>query len=539
MKTFFFNKINPAFCCLFFLFLALSSNAQSKREILDRRVRALDNFKTSRYHLALPDFLILDSLDGIENNYAYPLAVCYIMEDNSNLAVPYIKECLKIPEKYPITLFFYAGRTYHFEHDFDEAIVNYNIYNSLMLQEKKKDYEGIARVYRLMEMCRNAKEFVSNSLNIKIENLGDKINSNYPEYAPVITADEKKIIYTSARPNNDYRNKVQNDGHFMEDVYISEKDANNNWTTSQRMPDGVNSLGNDASISLTPDGHKLLIYRAHQENWLNSSSGDLYISELQGEKWSVPTPFPTPINSSFWESSAYFSANEKVLLFTSNRPGGLGGTDIYISNKLPNGQWDTPQNLGNKINTHSDEDSPYLHFDGKTLYFSSNGHKSMGGFDIFVSNYDEVTKEWKSPVNIGYPINSAHDDIYFSLSADGKRIYFSSIRANTLGNRDIFCAHFKEEGASVMVVSGVIRDSLTHQPLEAVIKLVDKSTNQILGVFNSNTSTGKYLLILPEGKNYDIIIESNLHEVCKEEFDISKINTYEEVNRNINMCLKK
>ena len=532
------NKFFAIFCLLIVLNIA-STNGQSKRELFNYKTRANENFKSYRYHLALPDFLTLDSIDGAENTYIYPIAVCYMMQDNSSEALPYFKECLKTADKYPLDLFYYAGKTLHLEHEFEEAIVNFDIYNSLMLQKKKKNFKTIAKIYREIEMCRNGKDYTSHPASIKIENLGMQINTKYPEYAPVVTADEKKIIYTSNRPHSTFNPKVQSDGHYMEDIYVSEKDENNQWQLSQILPSGVNSVGNDASISITPDGHKLLIYRATQDYWIKSSSGDLYTVELKGDQWSEPLPLPEVINSSSWESSACFSANEKLLLFTSNRPGGMGGTDIYISAKLPGGQWDTPKNFSSKINTSFDEDSPYLHPDGKSLYFSSNGHKSMGGFDIFVSTYDDIKKEWNEPVNLGYPINSAHDDIYFSLSADGKRIYFSSIRPESHGNRDLYCAHFNETPASLMVVSGVIRDSLTQQPLEAIIKLIDKSTNQLLGVFNSNSSTGKYLLVLPEGKNYHVVIESEFHELCDEYFDISKISSFEEVKKNIVLCQKK
>jgi Tol biopolymer transport system component len=189
-------------------------------------------------------------------------------------------------------------------------------------------------------------------------------------------------------------------------------------------------------------------------------------------------------------------------------------------------------NAGPVINTPFDEDSPYMHPDGKSLYFSSNGHKTMGGFDIFVSRYSEDNK-WSIPQNIGYPLNTPHDDLHFSLTADGKRVYFSSIRPEGFGDRDIYYADIEKEAAEVMIMKGYVLDSMSKKPLDAKIYLKDKNTNEITGIFKSNSLSGKYLVLLSEEKNYTFSVEAENYESFNQDIDIADLHKFEELTRNV------
>jgi Tol biopolymer transport system component len=379
---------------------------------------------------------------------------------------------------------------------------------------------------------------VSKPSSIKVINLGDTINSEYADYGPVLTADQQMLIFTSARPNTTGGEIDESDGRYYEDIYISYK-LNSGWTAPLGIGPGINTNGHDASISLSPDGQKLLIYRYDQDLLSSGIPGDLYVSKLKGTTWTNATKLPQSINTRAWEPSACYSADERSLFFSSNREGGKGGTDLYMVRQLPNGEWALPMNLGDKLNTPFDEDSPFIHPDGKTLYFSSNGHKTMGGYDIFVSRYDDEKKEWSTPENLGYPINTAHDDIHFTLTADGRRVYFSSIRPEGKGDNDIYYADMNTEAADVVVIKGIVSDSVTKQPKEALIIVYDTNTNELIGKYNSNSSTGKYIIILSEGRKYNITVEAEKYILHFENFDASKLKGFEEKEKNISLSPKK
>ena len=199
-------------------------------------------------------------------------------------------------------------------------------------------------------------------------------------------------------------------GDYYEDVFISYKEEEG-WSKPKNIGPVINSHGHDAAIGLSPDGQTLYLYRSDSVKW-----GNIFACRLNGEIWESPMKLKAPINSKNWEGSCSINADNNILFFVSNRPEGFGGKDIYMIRKLPNGEWAAPKNLGPTINTPEDEDAPFIHVDGQTLYFSSKGHKSMGGYDIFKTTYNEGG--WSTPTNIGYPINTAEDDRFFVLSPD-------------------------------------------------------------------------------------------------------------------------
>jgi Tol biopolymer transport system component len=527
---------------ILFLFISLISFqclAQPKKnpvqanskEVLKLESEAKSLFDKQDFIAAQPLYEKLDSINPKTGKYNYSLAVCYINNDLNRKALPYIELCLKRSSTMPAVLSYYAGRTYHLSHRFDDAIRYYSRYRDHV--KKSGDKNGkqvIMKLNRLIEMCNNGKMLMKNKLSLEVFNISKNINSKFPDYRPVVSLDEGEIIFTSNRPNTTGGQKDAA-GVYFEDIYISHR-TDTGWSKPSQMSSNINTNGNDAAVSLSASGKKLIIYRYGKENLMATPSGDLFISELIDGKWSKATRLPNTINSSGWEPSACLSQDESTMYFTSNREGGVGGTDIYIVKKLPDGSWSLPQNLGPQINTAGDEDSPSIQPDGKTLYFSSSGHKSMGGYDIFVTKYDEDKKQWSQPENVGYPINTAHDDLYFSWSEDGKRVYFSSLRPEGMGEKDLYYAVIHEELAGTMIVKGLVTDSVSLQPLETKIKVMDKVTRQVVGIFNSD-KTGKYLITLDEGKDYMVSIETEGYEPSSYVTDLTELQEYGEINRNI------
>jgi Tol biopolymer transport system component len=527
-----------SFFLFFFVVTPSISQSLTKRQILDLEREAQENFQVGAYHKALPIYLRLDSVSKGDPHYAYPIGVCYIQERNEAKALPFLEKCLATPDKYPHKLNFYLATAYHLSHRLDEAIKYYEIYKVSL--KKKIHGDIIKEMDRQIQMCNTGKELMAKPLQIEIINLGKTVNSKYPEYGAVISANEDELIFTSNRPNTTGGGIDEGDGRFYEDIYISYKDKTGIWSPPVKMGSGINTNGHDASISLSPDGQKLILYRNEaKEGMITTSAGELFVSDLHGATWSRPVKFPAQINNGAYQPSACLSEDQRVMFFTSNREGGMGGTDLYSVKKLSNGQWALPQNMGKALNTQYNEDSPYLHPDGKTLYFSSDGHKTMGGYDIFVSHFNDSTKAWSSPENVGYPISTAHDDIHFSWSADAKRVYFSSIRPEGQGDKDIYYGNIEKEAAQVLVVKGMVYDSLSSKPMEAVIKVTDINSGEFVGVYSSNSATGKYIIILPEGKNYTFSIEALNYGTYNQNIDVSELHTFKEIDKNISLCPKK
>ncbi|TAH25570.1 MAG: hypothetical protein EAZ07_06475 [Cytophagales bacterium] len=524
------------YCTL--LFLITFSNyleAQKKLEIYQLQVTAKEYFDNYKYHLALPVYLTLYQLNPEVSEYKYAIAYCYLFLDKNEKALPFFQLCLQEPEKYPLQMMYYAAKAYHLSGKYDFALKYFEIYKNYLSQNKKNIKNGmVASAERDIRICSTAKELSAKPNGIKITNMGGTINTEYPEYGPVVSADQSILIFTSNRPNTTGGNIDPIDGKYFEDIYICYH-TDTGWSIPEKMGTNINTFGHDASIGLSADGQKLILYRYSEATATFKASGDLYISELNGNTWMPAVKMSENINSSGWEPSASLSSDEKTLFFTSDRKDGKGGTDIYSIKKLPHGEWAMPQNLGDIINTPYDEDSPYLHPDGKTLYFSSNGHNTMGGYDIFKSKWDEDLKTWSIPINIGPPINTPHDDIHFSWSADGRRVFFSSIRSEGFGDRDLYYADLNTDAAEVMLLKGRVLDSTSKQPISAKIYISDKPSNDIIESASSNSETGKYLLLFSEGKGYRIEIQAKGYETIIQDVNIEELHEFKEIHQDFFM----
>ena len=427
----------------------------------------------------------------------------------------------------------YLGEAYHHNHLFDKAINSYQKFLGLVKSQKKPDAELINDLERRIEMCGNGKLLVKSPVKVKISNLGSGVNTKFPDYVPVVSADEETMVFTSRRAGTTGGEKDFTDNQFFEDIYISQK-VNGKWGKATQVGYGINTEEHDAAVAISQDGQDLIIYKEDKSN----GTGDLYITNLDGEVWSTPKSLGKNVNSKYWEPSASLSSDERLLFFTSDRPEGLGGRDVYVSIRQLNGEYGPAINMGSKINTKYDEDAPFIHADGKTLYFSSKGHNSMGGFDIFECNIDELTGEvLTQPKNIGYPINTADDDIFFVWSADGRRAYFSSEREGGMGEKDLYMLEREEADAKLTVLKGKVLDCETNLPVASSIKVVDLTKSTEIGVYNSNKKTGNYVVILPAGKNYGVSFEARGYLFSSKNIDIPDLKNYQEYKDEV--CLNK
>lgn len=419
---------------------------------------------------------------------------------------------------------FDLAKALHLNYKFDEAIAMANQY----LSNKRAIADDKVAAEQIIKYCENAKILYANPTNAKITNAGNVLNTENEEYVPVVSADESIMIFTyvGKESTGGRQNKLMQPfeyGDYYEDVFQSKK-INGEW--GKPTPIGnINTNTHDAAIALSPDGQKLFIYRDNGDD-----HGDIYISYLKDTTWSVPVKILGEVNSYAWEGSCSLTSNGKTLYFSSERSGGYGGRDIYKASLLPDSTWGKVVNLGDSINTALDDDAPFIHPDGVTLYYSSKGKKSMGGFDIFEAKMNTKDSTFGNPKNLGYPINTTDDDIYYVLAANGKTGYYASGKKGGSGLKDLY---FVDPGVTtektpvVCLVKGTI--TFNKQPVEGNIAItVTSKNNEIYSNLKSNTATGHYVNTFPAGANYKITLSYQNYYPRTYEFDATTITQYTE-----------
>jgi hypothetical protein len=389
------------------------------------------------------------------------------------------------------------ARLRHREMRFDEAIALYDAYKKLNYRMVKDD-----EVDRLSAMSRQAKVLVASPVDVQVRNLGATVNSEAHDYCPMVTSDGTTLYFTSRRPGT-LGGRKDAAGQYFEDIYMTSL-SDGIWGRVRNIGQPVNTVMHDATVGLDPNGDRMIIYRTQPD----LVSGDLYEVSQRNGQWEEPVQLTSMINSDAHEPSATIAPGGEEIYFTSDRVGGFGGRDLYRIRRLPNGEWSLPLNLGPGINTPYDEDAPFMHSDGITLFFSSNGHATMGGYDVFKATLmDADMNGWSAPENMGYPLNTVNDDIYFSLGADGHTGYFSSERSGGLGLQDIYEVAFPTSQIDYVLVRGMVTDT-AEQPLRARITLMDRERTEVFGVYNTNASTGRYIMVLTPGVDHALLVES-------------------------------
>lgn len=518
-----------ALCSILFMF-SVSAFSQANLDIKSLQKEALGYFEVDEFNNALPLYKKIDSLKPNDPETLYKLGICYFYAPNSRKkSLPYFEKVRATNLVYK-DLDYYLGCIYQLEHKFDLAILSFESFKKIAEKKGNRVLISVAEIDKHIKECNTGKILMASPLQVKIDNMGASINSVYNEYAPVISADETELIFTSRRPNTTGGGKDDLDGDFFEDIYISFKEGDA-WTKPELISE-INTPTHDACIGLSPDGQKLLIYK-DSKGTTNKRVGFIYSSDLKGNKWTAPVKLGETVNAESYQNSASISGDEQTLYFTSDRPGGFGGIDIYKSSRLPNGEWGVAKNLGPMVNTKEDDDAPFIAADNKTLNFSSKGHDGMGGFDIFTSVLNESDSTWSKPVNIGFPLNTADDDIFFVWSADGTRGYFASSRADSYGGKDLYVVTRPEVTQYLVILKGKITSAATGKPIAANITVVDNKTNQTKGVFSSNSFSGRYTVILPTGGNYGVSVDAEGYLFHSENIDVPIVEQFLEVSKDI------
>ena len=475
--------------------------AQKQGDINKKLDKADKYFRVRNYENALPIYLEVAKSKEIDVPLSYKIGICYYEAEQLSdqvKSIPYLQKVVaKDKKNYPKDLSHKLARMYHKNNQLPKAIATLESYIKSVDTYNKKLHKELKNELKIYN---NAFMALTSQKEVKISTMDSGINSEYTEYNPVVSTDQTVMAYTVLKPNND---KLTSSQKYVEEIYVSYRNIGGKWSAPQMIP--INSKFNVGTAGISPDGENMLIFVGSANN-----TGSIYrIKRESTNEWSQPSPLNRGINSDYLESTASISPDGKTMYFASNRPGGYGGMDVYKAKKNRDGKWDKPQNLGPVINSKYDEDAPYIHPDGKTLFFTSNGLNSIGGNDIFKTVY--VGKKWQEPKNMGYPINTTADDNYFTLTADGSVGYFSSNRLGGKGGQDIYYIDMPESERNIplTLIKGRILDGQSLKPIATRIKVVNKKTQEKIDyVYNPNPKTGNYLIIFPPGENYDMIIES-------------------------------
>jgi len=531
---------------LFFLLLFLFSVTitYSQRDIDasgDEKI-AKEFFLFGDYATALKEYQFLYSKDSSNPDFIYPLGICYLNTNVNKLkAIPFLEKTTQLKDFDPEAMY-QLGVAYQVAYRFDEAIECFGKFKKLIAGANDLNY---ILTDRQIEMCENAMELVKNPINVTFENVGARINSPYPDYNPYVNRKEATLYFTSKRMGN-IGNLMDYDGYYTADIFLSENKYGQ-WEKSKRLATAINSPLVEELCGLSSDGTYLFAFVDNLEYKMQ-----VCVSVKEGKSFQRISSLGLNVNPPKTStSSATITPDKKIIFFSSSREGSIGGSDIYMSKLLPSGEWGVAENIGEEINTKYDEDFPYLAPDGKTLYFASIGHNSMGGYDIFKTTWDKTENTFSEPVNIGYPVNTPEDNTTISFTGSGRYAYVSALRNDTYGNLDIYRVIFndvkpayttlignltemdslsvfevfrktiktdmdslKKMTDSSYLVTNKISDSLgkaykailkgietkyTNGP-EVSIKVINNLTKKVTGTYKPNKHTGKFIIILPPGE---------------------------------------
>ncbi len=516
-------KIYLALAVFIFTLICNYSNAQTNDGF-----GAKDYLEYEDYNRALIEYLKLYKANKGDLNLNTKIGLCYLhVNEDKTKAIPYLEFAYK-KGGYDDELLLYLGMAYMYAYKFDEAIKYFNDYKGKV---KAKNQEI---VNHYIKNCESAKLIIKNPVNVTFENLGKDINSKYPDYQPFVTKDQGTLYFTSGRETNS--KKIQSSqGYFTSDIYFS-KVKEGEWMKAKGIGNMINTAEDEQCVYVTPDGKNMIISIDNEIVF-----GDLFISStLDNKQFSKPVPFNRPVNSEGLELEGCISEDANMMIISSKRDEGLGETDLYMVKKLPNGNWGLPINLGPNINTPYKEAFPRFDEKNNILYFSSEGHDNMGGFDIFKSQFNSETQTFEKAVNMGYPINTPEDNMQFSVAGNKRDGYISAWRKEGIGDLDIYKLIFNDIEIRISVIKGIVtvKDSL-NQEIDAMVSIFNKKTNKKVEAKNANKKSGKYVFAVEPGKYLLTVSSPNFQDYSQEIiiYDKSDSDYIFEIERNI--VLKK
>ncbi len=493
--------------CIAFLAHALLLAGQSKSTLREMFVSAEGELLFEEYAEALPKYLSLLQIYPENYNLYFRIGQCYLNTPGEKAkAIPYLETAAKnISLKYgnsrfsqrhaPYDVLYHLANAYRIDGNFEKALDTYQLFMAGVDAEK---YDT-ALIRFQMQTCHTAQKMMRRPVSVVEKKLGETINSQFSEFNPVISADEKTLLFTRSLP-------------FYDAIFWSRK-RDGQWSEPVNLTPQLGIDQDYYTSSLSPDGKLLLMYKA------DTYDGNIYMSRLEGDTWGRVEKLNSNINTKYWESHATISSDGKRLFFSSNRRESIGGLDIFVSERDSSGRWGPAVNLGPTINTIYNEDTPFLANNDSTLFFSSRGHENMGGYDIFRSDLDS-DGNWSTPVNIGYPVNTPDDDLHFMPVRGGGRGYYARYDMEGSGKMDIYsCDIYSDLNPRKFIVTGkALVSNLSAEFLQPVtVTAVNRSDVKDITATETTPESGYYLMKLPAGA-YTVGYHSD--DTVTEEYEI-------------------
>lgn len=463
------------------LCIGFTSSAQSVKE-----AKALYN--QGDYAAALKGFEKGIEADP-EDGYLHQLAgECYLkINGDRSKAITHLKKTIDTG-KYHKSALFLLAEAYAQNYQFDEAIDFYNHYLTSVSKKLSVDVRK-----RIID-CQTAKELMKFPVPAEFTQLGPSINTEYPDYNPFISTDESVLLFSSRAKRKGAETEF--DGFYPADIYQCEMQQDG-FTKSALLNNNVNSKFDDLIVGLSHDGNTIIVYHDDLDIY-----GDLFTCERSGKTFGKKQPIEQVNNLNDLESAATFSPDGKAIVFASDRPEGLGMMDLYIIRELPDGTWSEPQNLGPEVNTPMNEDYPHFSHDGRYLYFSSNGHPGMGGYDLYLTEWNTENNIWTHPKNLGYPVNTPRDNRTISFNSDGTSAYVADWRPDSHGDLDIYRIDFEQRKNLPALVRIEVPTGQRENPfIQGEIKVTDEF-DELVGIYRPHPKSGKYVMALNPGKYF-------------------------------------
>lgn len=487
-----YNIVLVSLCCTLFVFSQKGPHKSSSQDRKDLKLAEIA-FERADYLKSFSLYSSLIKKDSTNSDLWFKAgASLFNMNKMDTACVVYFERTKsKVPESH-----YYLGKVYLLSGRAKEAIDEFESFKRLNNEESVDN----ADVTHWIKICESAVLEQSKKGSLVVRNMGNVVNSEFADYVPLMW-NFNALIFTSRRSDSKGGSKDPY-GRYYEDIYFSKKEENG-WSKPASLSDEINTNGHDACVALSPSGNELIIYRTDEKQ----TGGDLYLCTYDGTKWGAPVKMGPEINSPYLEASACFSSDGNEIVFSSNRPGGFGGRDLYRIRRFMNGKYSLPYNLGPAINTADDEDAPFVDKDN-VLYFSSKGHNSIGEYDIFKSEFNAETMLWNTPQNMGIPINSTNDDIYFMKLDDAQTAMFTSRRPGGFGDADLYQVNFTE--STEMVVYCKLTTVIDKSELKDIqLSLYDTDSGKLEGKYKPNKNNMTLILTANKEKQYKLIIEGN------------------------------